>query len=543
MVKINDKNGSTFHWWYTLNSQVVLILVFNIVLTCVTCAQVKHTAQQQWLVQGRRELRRAIRVTDKLNRNLARNIILFIGDGMGISTVTASRIRAGQLKGKNGEENLLFFERFPNVGLVKTYSVDSQVTGSAAAGSAILTGVKINTGVLGCDSRVKKGNCTAFGPDTKLRTILHAFMDEGLSTGIVSNSRITHATPASAYAQTPHRGWEGDVDFPPNSNDCSHVKDIAKQLIFSNRDIKVILGGGRRYFLDNSTNDPMLGVPDSHQRRDGLNLVEEWKQDKRQRNASHSYVWNKSGLDSVDTNTSEYLLGLFNPSHMDFDIQDPIEGVNRTEPTLVEMTQKAIEVLQKDTRGFFLMVEGARIDFGHHANSAFTAITETIDLDLAVKTAVRMTNSRDTLIIVTADHSHAFAIQGYASRGHDILGTADLGNDIVPLDGLPYTTLGYTNGPVFGREDLTNVNTGSPNFRQAGCIPLSIETHAGEDVGVYALGPMSHLFHATHEQNYLYHVMEYAACVGNSRRYCRNSKAHSRGPRRGNSVNISQSEG
>ncbi|CAG5129472.1 unnamed protein product, partial [Candidula unifasciata] len=223
---------------------------------------------------------------------------------------------------------------------------------------------------------------------------------------------------------------------------------------------------------------------------------------------------------------------LFNPSHMDFDPQDSNQEVNRTEPTLVEMTQKAIEILRKDPRGYFLMVEGARIDFGHHANSAITAISETLDLDEAIRTAVRMTDSQETLVIVTADHSHAFAIQGYAPRGHDILGMADPGMDIVPLDGLPYTTLGYTNGPVFGREDLTNVDTGSPGFRQAGCIPVSIETHAGEDVSVYALGPMAHLFHATHEQNYIYHVMEYAACVGNSAQYCRNSKAHWRGQKR-----------
>ncbi|BFZ23548.1 hypothetical protein BsWGS_26586 [Bradybaena similaris] len=506
---------------------MMLVMLSLVALMCVVPAQSRPAEQEEWLNAGRQELRRAMKVSKRQNTNLARNIILFVGDGMGISTVTASRIRGGQLRGEDGEENLLFFERFPHVGLVKTYSADSQVTGSAAAGSAILTGVKINSGVLGCDSRVKKGNCTAFTPDTKLRTILHAFIDEGLSTGIVTNSRITHATPASAYAQTPHRAWEGDVDLP-DDEDCAHVDDIAKQLILNNADIKVILGGGRRYFLDNCTQDPVLGTIDPHQRRDGLNLVDEWVRDKINRNASYRYVWEKADFDTVDSNTTDFLLGLFNPSHMDFDLHDSNQGVNRTEPTLVEMTQKAIEVLSKDPKGYFLMVEGARIDFGHHANSAITAITETLDLDEAVHTAVRMTGSHETLIVVTADHSHAFAIQGYAPRGHDILGTADPGLDIGPLDGLPYTTLGYTNGPVFGREDLTHVDTGSAGFRQSGCIPVSIETHAGEDVSVYALGPMAHFFHATHEQNYLYHVMEYAACVGDSKVYCRNSKAHSR---------------
>ncbi|CAG5129473.1 unnamed protein product, partial [Candidula unifasciata] len=269
----------------------------------------QFSEQEEWFSEGRDELIRAIRVTRRQNKNLARNIILFVGDGMGISTVTASRlVNTGQLRGEDGEDNLLYFERFPHVGLVKTYSADSQVTGSAAAGTAILTGVKINSGVLGCDSRVKKGNCSAFTENTKLKTILHAFINEGLSTGIVTNSRITHATPASAYAQTPHRGWEGDVDLPHGDTDCAHVDDIAKQLILNNADIKVILGGGRRYFLDNSTQDPVLGTVDPHQRRDGLNLVDEWKKDKIRRNATHSYVWQRSDFDAVDSNSTEFLL-------------------------------------------------------------------------------------------------------------------------------------------------------------------------------------------------------------------------------------------
>lgn len=506
------------------------ILFAILVGSCLPQEPTPDEAQDEWLRKGLAELRRATTVARRHNRNLAKNIILFIGDGMGISTVTAARIRAGQLRGERGEENLLFFERFPHVSLIKTYSVDSQVTGSAAAGSAILTGIKINSGVLGCDSRVKKGNCSHYNDSSRLKTILHAFIDEGLSTGIVTNSRITHATPAAAYAQTPHRGWEGDVDLPSGEENsaCQGVEDIAKQLVRRNSDIKVLLGGGRRYFLNNSTPDPVTGHVDPYQRRDGIDLTQEWIQDKQRRNASHSYVLSKQQLDSVNASTTDYLLGLFNPSHMDFDVSASNQLDTRLEPTLVEMTEKAIEILQKDAKGFFLLVEGARIDFGHHANSAFTAITETLEFDEAVKTAVRMTDSQNTLIIVTADHSHGFAIQGYAPRGNDILGTAEPGIEIAPLDGLPYTTLGYTNGPAFGRADLTNVDTTSPNFRQSGCIPFSVETHAGEDVSAYGMGPMAHLLHATHEQNYLYHVMEYAACVGRSKRFCRTSKAHSR---------------
>ncbi|GFS00841.1 alkaline phosphatase-like [Elysia marginata] len=335
--------------------------------------------------------------------------------------------------GGSGEDNLLMFETFPHVALTKTYSMDSQVTDSAAAGTSMLTGVKVNSGVLGCDSRVTKGNCTNYRSDTKLKTILHRFIDEGMSTGIVTNSRLTHATPASAYAQSPHREWEGDVDMPFSSgfssgdgeiegeeegeeeermesrdHPCKDVDDIAKQLVMNNKNIKVLLGGGRRYFLDNTTVDPETG--------------REWKRDKRSRNVRGRYVWNRKQFQAVDPGDTDYLLGLFDSSHMAFEIDDE----NRTQPNLVEMTKKAIEILQKDKKGYFLLVEGARIDFGHHANSAATAISETLELDQAVAAAVRMTNAgrrrQDTLILVTADHSHAFSIQGYAPRGNDILG-------------------------------------------------------------------------------------------------------------------------
>ncbi|GFO42559.1 alkaline phosphatase [Plakobranchus ocellatus] len=502
-------------------------------------------AYKYWFEKGKVELANALKATENFNERSARNIILFLGDGMGVSTVTASRIRRGQLNGDSGEENLLSFEKFPHIALTKTFSMDSQVTDSAAAGTSMMTGVKVNMGVLGCDSRVAKGNCSNYRRDTRLKTLLHRFIDEGRSTGIVTNSRITHATPASAYAQIPHREWEGDVDLPLSSSyssgdgelmeedlekasaedvethPCKDIDDIAKQLVMNNPRIKVLMGGGRRYFLDNATTDPETGVVGKHHRRDGLNLVQEWKRDKWARHARAHYVWNKKQFEAVDSLKTDYLLGLFSPSHMPFEQ----EGERRKQPNLVEMTKKAIEILQKNRRGYFLVVEGARIDFGHHANSASTAISETLELDQAVATAVKMTSTgraaKETLILVTADHSHAFSIQGYAPRGNDILGKSRPSPDLSSLDGLPYTTLGYTNGPAFGRSDLTNVDTASPDFHQESCIPLSTETHAGEDVSVYAKGPWAHLFHATHDQTYIYHVMEWAACVGRSKRFCR----------------------
>ena len=183
------------------------------------------------------------------------------------------------------------------------------------------------------------------------------------------------------------------------------------------------------------------------------------------------------------------------------------------------------------------MVEAGRIDHGHHAGSAYSALTDTIELSKAVQAAVDSTNPDDTLIIVTADHSHVFTIGGYPTRGNPILGKVisndDKGNPNTEFslakDGLPFTTLAYRNGRGFkdlehetdadaiysstvtsGREDLTDIDTTSPGFHQEVLIPRSIETHAAEDVAIYALGPGAHLISGTHEQNIIFHVMNHA---------------------------------
>jgi alkaline phosphatase len=181
------------------------------------------------------------------------------------------------------------------------------------------------------------------------------------------------------------------------------------------------------------------------------------------------------------------------------------------------MTATAIEILQKNPDGFYLMVEAGRIDHAHHDGNAYRALTDTIALDEAVRMAQSMTSSDDTLIIVTADHSHTFTLAGYPSRGNPILGKAAING--VPqkdLSGKPYSTLGYANGPGYTgdgpRPDLSAIDTMHPDYLQEAAIPLEDETHGGEDVAIYADGPLAHLFHGTMEQNVIYHVM--AAALG-----------------------------
>ncbi|MDO8632852.1 MAG: alkaline phosphatase, partial [Phycisphaerales bacterium] len=155
----------------------------------------------------------------------------------------------------------------------------------------------------------------------------------------------------------------------------------------------------------------------------------------------------------------------------------------------------------------------------HHECNAYRALTETIEFARAVGVAQQKTNRRDTLLIVTADHSQVFTMAGYPTRGNPVLGKVTdceavgdaKGKLARDLKGLPFTTLGYANGPGYvgsaGRPDLTDVATDDPNYKQETTIPLVYETHSGEDVPLYADGPRAYLFHGVLEQNVIFHVM------------------------------------
>ncbi|KAL8583356.1 hypothetical protein ACOMHN_035338 [Nucella lapillus] len=465
----------------------------------VNRVQDEASGKTYWLQQGQQSLQDALSLQP--NTQVAHNVLLFLGDGMGVSTVTAARIYKGQKDGRPGEETQLNFEKFPYVALSKTYNVDKQTADSAGTATAFLCGVKANHGTLGVDSRVTRADCSNMHRDDVItESILDWAHGAGKSVGIVTTARITHATPGAGYAHTPERSWETDRDVP---SDCSHVKDIAFQLLKNSSHIQVILGGGRREFYN---------------RKDNRSLPEEWLSELRAKGLDARYVQNASEFRAVDSSQVDHLLGLFAKNHMTYELSRDDEK----EPSLSEMTRKAIDILSKNSKGFFLLVEGGRIDHGHHDNFAKRALEETVMFDEAIATAQSKTGD-DTLLVVTADHSHVFNIAGYPSRGRDILGLVDgLDADDYPVDGLPYTTLMYGNGPGPNRSlDLTTVDTTQDDFR----FPVGItipdgETHGGEDVGIFARGPMAHLFHGVHEQNYIAHVMAYAACVGPNKAHC-----------------------
>ena len=469
----------------------------------------------------------------------AKNVILFVGDGMGISTVTAARIMAGQLEGKLGEEHQLSFETLPFSGFAKTYNVDAQTPDSAGTMTAMASGVKTDAGVIGVDEDIERGNCATVAGN-ELITATELAEIAGKSTGIVSTARITHATPAATYAKSADRNWE-DVSDMPEAAVTAGCEDIASQLVnfeanlearYEGLDVdglEVVMGGGRRHFLpkDAAFNSADAVSSVEGDRTDGRDLTAEWKA----KYPAGQYVMDQAGFDAIDADTTERVFGLFNESHMQYeaDRANDVAG----EPSLAEMTAKAIDVLDNNANGFMLTVEAGRIDHGHHAGNAYNALSDTVALSKAVQVALDKTSIEDTLIIVTADHSHVFTIAGYPKRGNPILGkVVPVGSDEPSLaaDNMPYTTVGYTNGggfrdlgdetdadagynfaPVTGRVDLTDVDTTTPGFHQEAVVPLGSETHAAEDVGVYAVGPGAHLVTGTNEQSLIFHVMDYAA--------------------------------
>lgn len=483
-----------------------------------------------WYDSGRQFVRDAKQVF--ANARQARNVILFVGDGMGISTITAARILEGQMKGGPGEENSLSFERFPHVALSKTYSWDQQTSDSAPTMTAMVTGYKAREGQLSVNHTTARGECNAAVTQANaLPTILEQAAAAGKSTGVVSTARLTHATPGATYAHISVRDWESDRDIhqyetsnglPDRS--CT-VKDIAAQLIDVSpavrSSLKVALGGGRINFLPNTVNDPERNAPGA--RLDGRHLANEWV-GTRGGPTKAAWVWRKVEFDAIDPAATEHLLGLFENSHMQYEADRANDRAG--EPSLTEMTEKSIRMLSRNPKGYFLHVEGGRIDHAHHAGNAKRALLDAIELSNAVRRAVEMTDPKDTLIIVTADHSHVFTMGGYPHRGNDILGLAKEvphvdGHPTAPSKdslGLPYTTLGYQNGPGWRdaigtgrkRPDLTSADTDADDFRQEATVPLVSETHGGEDVAIFATGPKAYLFHGVMEEHWIYHVMREA---------------------------------
>lgn len=451
----------------------------------------------------------------------AKNIILFVGDGMGITTITAARIFEAQQKAKaagtpppgfeGGEENLLSFERFPARALVKTYNSNAQVPDSAGTASAMTTGTKTRIGVLGLNPGQSPETCAT--PEKFPATLGALARDRGLGVGIVTTTRITHATPAAMFAHSPDRDWEAnDRDYPTERRKWG-CPDIASQLVRF-RGADVVLGGGLAKFRPEGKGGS---------RDDGRDLVAEWQQ----ANPSGRFVETAADFRALDARSRGPVFGLFNPNHLEFN-----HDADRTkEPSLAELATFAVRKLQARSgqgggAGYVLMVEGGRIDHGHHLTNAHRALDETVEFAKAIEAVAKLVDPKDTLILVTADHSHVFTMAGYPPRGNPILGllrpieggegrsNLDPQGNVLDQLGRPVPTLGYANGPVEVRAGSRTLNSAraptDPDFLQPKTFLFGSETHGGEDVALYGTGPGSALVSGTLEQNSIFHIIAHA---------------------------------
>ncbi|MFC0228486.1 alkaline phosphatase [Serratia aquatilis] len=473
--------------------------------------------------------------------NEAKNVIFFLGDGMGPVTVTAARIYKGEKLLVANPDSLSSSERaeltmqsLKYAARIKTFSNDAQTTDSAPSMAAYMTGVKANNEVISMSANTQaytadgtqyiSGEDSTCQPDNgeRAKTLLELSKAVGRSVGAVSTTRVGHATPAATYAHICNRNGYNTIaeqSVPGHPNYNSWLGD----------GVDVLMGGGQRNYLPKSINP-------SSKRSDNLNLVSAME------SAGYTYIDSGTQLRNLNTGSVNKLLGLFAQSEMAYELDRVNQELDQ--PSLAEMAEKALEVLSRNEKGFFLMVEGGRIDHALHGSNAKRALEDTLAMDEAIKTVLTFMAAKDpglknTLIVVTADHDHSIAFNGYGKIGNPILGKVynyQNGELAKAADGKPYTTLVFGNGgrpnassqrnmedngalwvaPARGaeREDLTNIDTTQDNFLQEVGIHLGTpgaETHAGGDVMLYADGAGSQIFKGTMDNTDVFTKVKTAA--------------------------------
>ena len=306
----------------------------------------------------------------------ARNVILFIGDGFGMNQLALGLAYASEVEGR--PLRMAELANAGSAGYAIPFSYARITTDSAAAATQMATGARVLTETLSVD------------PETAepLPTVLEWAEERGLATGLVSNMRLTHATPAAFKVHAKSR-------YVPEP-------ELADQL-FAEPEVEVLLGGGGRAMVPQGTNvkDSVPGLPEgtdgASNRSDGRDLIAEAAA------RGFTVVGDRAGLEAA--RGAERLVGVFAASHLPYVLDRSWEGLDDAVPTLAELTGAAIASLEGDEEGFFLVVEGGLIDYAGHENDAGAMLAEILDYDEAVGVGFDFARAReDTLVLVTADH-------------------------------------------------------------------------------------------------------------------------------------------
>ena len=426
----------------------------------------------------------------------AKNVIFFLGDGMGPVTVTASRIY------QYGEAGQLTMEKLPRTARVKTFSKDAQTTDSAPSMAAYMTGVKMNNEVVSMSANttaVSPGKDATTGVSNAVNnclstngapvpTLLELAIANKKATGVVSTARITHATPAVTYAHICNRNAEYDIARQAVPGGAGYNAALGNGIDF-------LMGGISQYWVPFSATG---SAAEKKGRPDGRNLVNEMKA------KGYTFVSDKSTFDAAPTAAGSKVLGLFDQAFAQGHMSYELDRVPANEPSLAEMTTKAIDVLSKNSSGYFLMVEGGRIDHALHGTNAKRALVDTIAFDNAIKAALAKVDLSNTLVVVTADHDHTMVFNGYPKKGNPILDIVRSYSDGLPskdADGKTFTTLVFGQSPnrPAARADVDSATALGNDYLQEGTVKVAngSESHGGGDVNLFATGAGSSTFKGT----------------------------------------------
>ena len=430
--------------------------------------------------------------------NTARNLIVFVGNGYGMVPMTAARIYAA------GEDGELAIDKFPETAFVKTWSHDAYASDAAAAMSAYMTGVKVDNAVIASttDTRAQDANgapyakgaettCPASGNGGAVTTLLELAKAAGRGTGIVTTARVTQATAAATYAHLCHRDGENAIATQLVVGGAGYNGKLGTG-------VDVVLGGGMQHFLPSSDTRGSSRV-------DARDLIAEM------RAKDYAIVATPAELAAVPATTTK-LFGLFSRSRLHFDL----ERAGTLQPTLAVMTTRAINVLQKNPNGYFLVVEAGGIGLALEQTRALAALQDAKAYDDAIAAAlskVRIVDPKlaNTLIVVLATHDATMVMNGSAALAGkttaEHAGVLDVlrdfrapGEHALDADGRPFTTLvfGFGEHRIKGSRASVPALTGTAvfdrNYRQEAAIETS-GASGGADVFLAAMGMNADQFH------------------------------------------------
>ena len=446
----------------------------------------------------------------------ARNVIFFLGDGLGINTLTAARIFHA------GEEGQLTIDRLPESAFVKTFSNNAMVTDSAAGMAAYMTGVKHDNGVISMSAGTRSiapgkdvnGNalvsrCENGAPSV---TLLELARRRGMAIGVVTNTSVTDATPASSYGHGCHRKLETDFAASLVPGGAGYNSALGA------RGVDVMFGGGAQFFTPFARGG---------KRADGRDLLAELGAQ------GVRVVSSSAGFSALAPDARQPAIGLFAANHMDYDaVRDPAK-----QPGLSDMTRKAIDLLAPHAGsqggGFFLVVEGGLIDHALHATLGKRALQETVSFNDAMQAALDKMEALDpglknTLVVSTADHDHTLLLNGYTVRtgkttmsNPGVLGLVRNldGSPKLDKEGRPFTIIGFgtgenrTNGSRATTPALTDEIVTRDDYHQEAVVRTrpGAETHGGSDVYLGAAGAGAELFRGTIDNTRVFSLIKTAA--------------------------------